>query len=123
MKKILSKMDYKGYGVINYTDRNLTFKDNLVEIGPSNILWCNRLHKGKFDITDMGDKRVVRLQYQVFSKALWVIFALVIGFALLITIKTNLSMGYNIAVFSVLLGVNFLTLHFTAKNMLKGILR
>jgi hypothetical protein len=121
MKKIRSKMDYKGYEVINYTDRNLTFKQAVI-IGPYSNLWYSKLYKGKFDITDTGDSHVVRLQYQVFPVVFWVIFTLAIGVALVISLKTDINMVYSIVVFSVLLLFNLLTRHFTAKNMLRDIL-
>ncbi|HEX3383787.1 MAG TPA: hypothetical protein VHS53_01295, partial [Mucilaginibacter sp.] len=101
----------------------LTFNGVTGNIGRRSIQWYIRFYKGKFEITDKGDLRTVRLQYQVFSTIDTIAIPIIICCPLVIGVVNHESFGYvAAAVFAALAALNFFTLYFTAKNMLSDIL-
>jgi len=123
MNEILLKMYYKDYEIISHDDKNLNFNGCTRNISRRSIVWYIRFYEGKFRITDDGSKRIVRLQYQVFSTIELILSPIIVGFPLTMGIIEKSSFGYAAAsIFLFMLILNFFTLYFTAKNMLKDIL-
>jgi len=123
MDEIISKMNYKDYEIISRTDNSLHFSGQENNIGGRSIVWFIRFRKGKFEISDDGSQRIVRLQYQIFSTLDLILLPVVIGFPLTMGIVEKESFGYWAAgTFFVMVILNFFTQYFTAKNMLKDIL-
>jgi len=123
MKEILLKMDYKGYEITSHNDRILDFNGRAGNISRKSILWYIRFYEGEFKIIDDESKRVVRLQYEVYSTIDLVLFPIILAFFLTISIMNKSN--YGCAVAGLLLAtfvLKFFTLYFTAKNILKDIL-